>query len=278
MSAKHIRELVRSRRKNEAGIALLAVVWTLTLLAVIAVVLTSETRVEARIASNLANAAKAGAAADAGIEVAIYRLLRKRANQGGVSVPTNGTSYDWAFGDCVVQISVQDEVGKLNMNWAPPNILTAVFEFVGVDQGVAVALADAVADYRDADSLRRIQGAEADEYDAAGVPWRPKNGPFQAVDELQRVLGITPEIYSTVKPMFTTHSLGSSVDPALASEALALALSQIDFKSFATTPGYAYSIRARAKHASGASFTRRATVQLYNDSEPVRYLSWRRER
>jgi general secretion pathway protein K len=63
---------------------------------------------------------------------------------------------------------------------------------VGFDPDQAESLADAIADFRDADNLKHLRGAEEPEYRAAGLAWGPKNAPFQTVEELQQVLGAQP--------------------------------------------------------------------------------------
>src|SRR6185503_6495553 len=62
------------RDGSEAGIALIAVLWTLILLSIIAAALSLETRSSTRIARNMAENATARAAADSGIQRAILDL------------------------------------------------------------------------------------------------------------------------------------------------------------------------------------------------------------
>ena len=268
-------------RRNEQGIALIAVLWALTLLSVIAASLSTETRSEARIARNMADSAAARAAADAGIQRAILDLLDSRGGAllGAAKFRPDGTVYAWPFGNSTVYLSVHDELGKLNLNQAPEALLSSLFETVGIDQGGAAALAGAIADFRDADKLQRLQGAEEAEYRAAGLAWGPKNAPFQAVEELQRVLGMTTEIYERVAPFLTIYSIGNAVNAKVADEQLTAALRRVGFNYFVESPGTAYSIRAEAKHASGAVFVRESVVQLIPESVlPVRVLAWRQAR
>jgi general secretion pathway protein K len=257
------------------------VLWALTLLSVIAASLSTETRSEARIARNMADSAAARAAADAGIQRAILDLLDSQGGAllGAAKFRPDGTVYAWPFGNSTVYLSVHDELGKLNLNQAPEALLSSLFETVGIDQGGAAALAGAIADFRDADKLQRLQGAEEAEYRAAGLAWGPKNAPFQAVEELQRVLGMTTEIYERVAPFLTIYSIGNAVNAKVADEQLTAALRRVGFNYFVESPGTAYSIRAEAKHASGAVFVRESVVQLIPESVlPVRVLAWRQAR
>lgn len=264
-------------RRDERGVALIAVLWTLTLLSVIAASMTLETRTEARIARNMANNAAARAAADAGIQRAILDLLDSRGG-GSVGVTKfrpDGTVYDWRFGDSTVQISVKDELGKVNLNQAPENILTGLFESAGIDQGTATALADAVADFRDSDDLQRLQGAEKPEYRQAGLWWGPKNAPFEAVDQLQQVLGMTEQTYARVAKYLTIYSIGNAINPTMAGEELTSILRKIGFNYFVESNGIAYSIRSEARTADGAAFEREVVLQLLPDTITPWILSWR---
>ena len=64
-----------------------------------------------------------------------------------------------------------------------------------LDEPSAARLVDAIGDWKDADDLRRPNGAEAADYQAAGSPYLPANALFETVPELQRVLGMTPALY-----------------------------------------------------------------------------------
>ena len=66
-------------------------------------------------------------------------------------------------------------------------------------------LADAIIDFRDEDNEKGRNGAERRDYDSAGLSYGPKNEPFQLVDELVYVLGMTPNIYRRVAPLLTVR-------------------------------------------------------------------------
>ena len=72
--------------------------------------------------------------------------------------------------------------------------------------------------------MRRPQGAEAPEYQAAGLSYKPANAPFETVAELQRVLGMTPVLYAAVADSLTVFSRQPGVNPAYASRTILLAL------------------------------------------------------
>jgi general secretion pathway protein K len=251
------------------------------LLSTIAAALSTETRGDARIARNIADSAMARASADAGVERGILDLLDSHGGQqlDAVKFTADGTPHAWYFGDSAIVISVTDELGKLNLNQASEAHLAALFEAVGVNPGKAVVLADAIADFRDPDKAKHLQGAEEADYLAAGYSVGPKDAPFESLEELQRVFGMTPEIYEQVAPFLTLYSIGNTVNPDRADGRLTAALRRAGYNYFVTAPGTAYSIRAAATHASGAVFVREAVVQVMPDTPtPVRVLSWRQGR
>ena len=67
----------------------------------------------------------------------------------------------------------------------------------------------------DAD-VHRLHGTTDDEYDAAGRAYRPRHGPFQSVDELNLVLGMTPALYARLKPALTVYSRSEQADLSVA--------------------------------------------------------------
>jgi len=251
------------RDTSEEGIALIAVLWTLTLLSIIAAALCLETRSGTRIARNMAENATARVAADAGIQRAILDLETSTgAPTDAGSFRTDGTVYAWRFATCSVHISVRDEASKIDLNSAPEVLLAALFASVGVDPGKAQSLADAIADFRDADNLSRLNGAEQAAYRDAGLAWDPKNAPFQAIEELQQVFGMTSEIYARVAPDLTVYSVTATI-PATADERITGILRKAGFNpsSIASSPRAVFSIRAEAKSANGGVFVREAIVQ-----------------
>jgi type II secretory pathway component PulK len=53
--------------------------------------------------------------------------------------------------------------------------------------------------------MPRPSGAERDAYIKAEMLALPTNGPFREIEELQNVMGMTPEIYAVASPYLTTH-------------------------------------------------------------------------
>ena len=238
--------------RSEEGLALIAVLWALTLLSLVAAALSFESRRGAHIAHNMVDNAVARAAADAGIRRAILDLVSTAPNG---SKEANGDAYEWQFANSRIRIFIWNELTKLDLNTASESLLTHLFSSVGVDLAKAKTLADAIADFRDRDSLKRPRGAEDADYRAVGLTWGPKNAAFQGIEELQQVLGMTPEIYQKVAPHVTIYSIADTED-------------------FYSSPKRAYSIRAEASGPKGANSVRTAIIQL-GGVPSIEILEWR---
>src|SRR5262245_37240172 len=106
-------ELAKS--KGEEGIALIAVLWVLTLLSLIVASFALETRTSANVTLNMADNAAVRAAADAGIQRAILDLEASPSpTSDNEKIRVDGTVYPWLFADSKVHISIQDEASKVN--------------------------------------------------------------------------------------------------------------------------------------------------------------------
>ncbi len=190
-------------RRGQRGIALVAVLWALVLLAVIAATVLSESRTQSRLARNFLDAAQAEALADGGVYRAMEGLARPVA-AGGWRV--DGTVYAWARPEGEVRIRIEDEGGKIDLNRANGRLLTNLFLAAGLEPQRAEALAAAVQDFRDADDTRRPDGAEDSDYAGAGLPHGAKDAPFEAVEELHQVFGMSRELYAAVAGAVTVHA------------------------------------------------------------------------
>jgi general secretion pathway protein K len=177
-----------------------------------------------------------------------------------------------------------------------------MFASIGLEEDEAARLTDAVLDWRDADSFKRPNGAEEPEYRAAGLPYKPANAPFQAIEELQLVLGMRPEIYRRIEPMITVYSRQAGVNPQLASRDVLLAIPGVGVdqadqyialreaaraqgqplppfpEAGAYTSSYTMvaSVRSEARLEDGTVFAREAVALLRpTPRKVVTYLAWR---
>lgn len=82
-----------------------------------------------------------------------------------------------------------DEASKLNLNTATLEMLERLTNLVLYPE-----VAAAIVDWRDADSEPELNGAEDQVYLRLNPPYRCKNAPFETVEELRMVRGVTMEL------------------------------------------------------------------------------------
>jgi general secretion pathway protein K len=224
---------------------IVATLWSLTLLGAISISLAFTGNIAYRLAQNSFHVAYDDALTDAAVNRAVLALLDPRTDGPRLM---NAVDQKFDFGGASIHIRIQDELGKIDLNQTDGSTLVKLFESVGVDPMTAEALVDKVLDWRDGSPSKRVDGAKADEYRAAGYDYLPRNGPFQSVDELTLVVGMTRGLYQRVEAALTVYSGRQFVDPQFATPevlaalpSLATARAAADSQSGASTAGAAMS-------------------------------------
>ncbi len=101
--------------------------------------------------------------------------------------------------------------GKISLN-ALTDISGIILKNLLVNQGVspedADTIVDSILDWKDADDLHRLHGAESDYYLSLPNPYKAGDVPFETLEVLALVKGVTPEIlYGTEKKRGIIHFL-----------------------------------------------------------------------
>jgi general secretion pathway protein K len=285
-------QIVPSRRQR--GVALVLVLWLVTLLTVVASAFALSVRRESVLLRTARDRAEALALLDGALQ---YAWLRVSAPKPPSRWLSNGAVYEVIYGGGRVRLELRDEAGKVNMNQAQEALLIAVFSGAGLPSAEAARITDAVLDWRDADELRRVSGAEAEDYRLAGRDFGPRNRPFESVEELRAVLGVTPDLYQRVTPWLTVYSRQVGIDPRSAPSGLLSVLPGIDMgmldalsrgdsdaagrlpKSsgipFVTGNNAAVGVRAQARLDNGSAAAVHAVLGQAGGQEGPAYLYWR---
>jgi len=192
---------------------IVATLWSLTLLGAISISIAFTGNIAYRLAKNSFHVAYDNALADAAVNRAVLALLDPRTD---IRRLTNAADQKFDFGGASIHVRIQDELGKIDLNQTDGSTLVKLLQSAGIDPAAAESLVDKVLDWRDASSLKRVNGAKADEYRAAGYDYLPRNGPFQSVDELTLVMGMTRDLYQRMEPALTVYSGRQFVDPQFA--------------------------------------------------------------
>ena len=211
---------------DERGVALMMVLWIFMVLTVLVAEFSRGMRDEAVATQNMAEEVQARGVAIAGITQGLYRTLHARENNSDDATgdpdpddwPPDGTWHEGQYAGGTFSVRLIDESAKIPLNRADEAMLRHVLTNVGVTGDAQEELADAILDWRDPDSMKRLHGAEADFYLHLPTPYRPKNGPFDSVDELLLVKGVTRDLfYGTGERETATVGLkvGKSDKPAI---------------------------------------------------------------
>jgi general secretion pathway protein K len=286
------------------GVALVIVMWAIALMAVLLGSFAMIAHTENLESRHVFDTVTARYDAETGLERAIFELRNVDPAQRWIA---DGRPYEFEFDGAHVSVEITDESGKIDLNTADPVMLTSLFISVGVDLNRAQALADAIADWRDPDDMPREQGAEVNEYKAAGLSYAPRNAPFQTVSEVQQVFGMDYDLYQKIEPAITIYSNSGTPNAAyaplealralpnmtddLAQQIIALRQSMIPGQPGAQplvlpdgTPvvanggGLTYSVKSRAVLPNGVSTVLDASVRLGGvgtSGRPYTVLRWR---
>lgn len=208
--------------RRERGVALVLVLWVSVLLTVVASSFIVERRAEAIIVRNSIALARAEGAADAGVHRGIYDMYRS--DNAPERWKRDGSVQEWSFDSIPVRVEMRDESAKIDINTASEPLLRGLLTSSGLSDADAAKLLDAILDWRDPDALKRPNGAEEPDYRDAGLPYKPANSAFQAIEELQLVLGMRPDLYRRLAPSITVFSRQPGVNPQIASREVLLAI------------------------------------------------------
>lgn len=111
-------------------------------------------------------------------------------------------------GDLRYRLELHDDGGRLDINAATEDQFRKLLLGLRVDARRADHVAQAFADWRDADLLRRPNGAEKPEYLRAGRIMLPDDGPFASAAMLRFVMGMDDSLYRVIRPYVTTFGSG----------------------------------------------------------------------
>jgi general secretion pathway protein K len=201
---------------RQRGFALLIVLWTLALLALLGTQLLANSRENSQIARNLLDGATLEAAANGAVQQAVFGVLDSSSRHW----ISDGRVQTVQLGRALVAVRVEDETDKVNPNIASPNLLQALLVQVGADPDTAAAVAASIVEWRLASGTKARPAATAARYAAAGRDYAPSGAPFASPDDLGDVLGMTAELLARLRPHLTVFTDG---DPSRATQDLVVA-------------------------------------------------------
>jgi general secretion pathway protein K len=205
-------------KSSQKGIALLIVLWVMMILMVTVFSFSVMTRAETYGTLAFKEGVEKKFLAEAGIERGIMEMIYRSVNQNqtvtlvGKEVwKLDGTAYTVDMGGSGYVIRIIDDSGKISLN-SLTDASGIIVKNLLINQGVspenADIIIDSILDWKDADDLHRLNGAESDYYLSLPNPYKARNTPFETLEMLILVKGVTSEIlYGTDKKKGIIHFL-----------------------------------------------------------------------
>ena len=220
MIAAHTRIDRRDRRRR--GVVLVLVVWVLALMSALVVEFDTSMRVEVEGTGNYKDELAAYYLARAAIELAIAEAVnvggpayaadsgeiiytkgdyrREEAEEVAVESDTMKYRRGIEYGGGEVSYAMFDEEGRYNLNSVRPTKTWVVSKLLTDTAGMEVGperdtVMDSIMDWKDADELRMVNGAEEEYYQSLPKPYHCKDEDFYVPEEVLYVKGMTKEIF-----------------------------------------------------------------------------------
>ena len=227
----------RSRTASD-GFILVAVLWILAALAVLATIFSVYLANTAISLSLNDGDIQTEALVYAALELTAYQVsqpkdgqpgaLRQQGAQQAVPPPAGQASnrppppprgdFSFRMGRANVAVTFIPETARIDINAAKPEFLATFFTSMGAPRQQAEQYVQRISGWITAPKPLQAQSAfSADNteealYRAAGRPYGPRGGPFPNVDELSLVVDIPPAFVERIKPFLTVYSGKPEID------------------------------------------------------------------
>jgi general secretion pathway protein K len=209
--------MVKRLRKNERGVALLAVLLGIALMTLIVVDFAMSSGLGFVSAANQANELRAGYLARSGINIGLGLLAEdaraKAQAENGTPAETLGDVWAMPFPPMpleggTVTLSIVDEGRKINLNamvqnGVPNQAAIAKVQRLFTVLDVNPDLVQGIIDWITPNNGTGSGGAIGDYYLALKPPYQPRYGAMPTIADLQMVQGFNEAIFNRVSPFLT---------------------------------------------------------------------------
>lgn len=204
-------------RFGDEGMVLVALIWLLALLGGLTMAMSLFTTSALSTLDIGGDQARADAALKAGLNHAVARLLAQGRTVGQEAL---------AVGGARVSSTWVGETARIDINYAPPDLLSGLFARLGASADAAAAYASVIVGLRGLPPPvpGRPPGYDPDEETPAGIaraahrldPTPDPHRPFVDVAQLAETPGLSPAVMTRAAPFLTTFSGIAEIDARLA--------------------------------------------------------------
>ncbi|MEM0333127.1 MAG: type II secretion system protein GspK [Candidatus Aenigmatarchaeota archaeon] len=139
------------------------------------------------------------------------------------TIPLDGRDFNFIYDDIIVKIF--DTNGLISLNPINEDAFKRLIK--KFSNHTPETLLECYYDWVDTDSLRRVLGAEAEDYQRWGIPFRPRNYPLQYKRELSLIAHFDQKLFYKISPYITLLPI-SGFNPNTAPIEVLMAVLDID--------------------------------------------------
>ncbi|MFO7605774.1 MAG: type II secretion system protein GspK [Desulfurivibrionaceae bacterium] len=187
---------IKPASQNNRGFALVVVILVMLIISFLASQLIMQVRTDMKISANHKERIVGRMLAEAGVNLALFRLLDKPAidyeeKVGGPGL-LGGYTYETVLSTGKIEYYAVSESGKIDLNRASIDLIRKFLAFQGLEPEEVDVVVDSLLDWRDNDDLHRVNGAEKDYYEGLDTPYIPRNGKIEDPAEFFMIRGTGP--------------------------------------------------------------------------------------
>jgi general secretion pathway protein K len=194
------------RRRD--GFIIVAVLWLLGALATLAAIYAAYVGTIAAGLTVNSDRVQAEGLVTAAVELAAWRLSAVDEERR----PTRG-DFTFRLGGASVAVAHVAEAARIDLNAGSKELIAGLFAALGARRPEADDHAERVLGWRSRPETEiEEQDKEISAYRAAGLPYKPRQGPFADAGELWLVLGLPPALVESALPHVTVYSGQAEID------------------------------------------------------------------
>jgi len=209
-----------TKPRRDRGWALASVLWAVTMLSLMAAATEELTLTQHRTEHRAWERAFADTIFREGLTKAVAGIAASSLEDRW---PVDGRVTELKIQGVTVKFEVQNEAGRYDLNAIDGSVLNVLLRDAGLAPDAITRLADTILDWRSLTGAHYVNAASDQDYTAAGLPYGPRHAPFESVDELRLVLGMSSSLYEHLRPALTVYTKRPAIEPEFAPEAALIA-------------------------------------------------------